>query len=1370
MKKAEKSKLTLFSEASGFQLLENLPQGIMVADQYSSTFVYTNAWIQQLLGYSAGELLGKTPAFIHPEDEMDRVMLSFQAMLMGEMQMVNNIRFKTKSGEIVTCDIKAQLLQAENATFVCGFFTLVNDADSKLQNTEEASLLQNRLNAAQEVGNMGFWTLYHDSNLLEWSDQTFKIFGYTPRTFQPTLASFFEIVDEADRGDVSQAFNDHLTTQLPYDIIHRVRALSGETRYVRERCVTSFDIEGEPIYSFGTVVDVTALEESRREAVKSLERLQEILTNSRSFYWELDAQGIFVSLSPNVEDILGYEASELYEHSALNYLSVHSMNIEKTAAFLKSPDQDEVVNRYIPAVRKDGNVIWLNASAKIRRKDDGSLLGFHGSATEITERKLAEDMLLASEAKFRTIAETTPGAIWLSDLDFKMYYVSPGITKMLGISQEDFLKQKRTDRYPPNALKKIEAYIQDLKGCLETGNWSEMDHVALEVEIKTINGQIKWVQIVATPMFGQAGAPTGFLGVVTDITDLMQREDMMSRLNRVLEEGGRLAKMGTWELDLETNSLSWGKITYELHEVPDDFEPALESAIEFYVPEFRELLSKHVTEISTKGGTYDIEVQIQTAKGNIKWVRTIGHADMQDGKCIRLWGVIQDMDEQKRKSLELALERTRLNNVIAATKVATWYWNVQTGETIFNERWAEMVGHELADFLPTSIQTWETLCHPDDLAIAEEKLDAYFTGKAALYETEFRMQHKDGHWVWIRDVGSVVEWTVDGKPLAMYGTHEDISAAVQARTDLQLAEEKYKIIAENNFNWEFWQGEDGNYIYHSPAVERITGYKVEELFSTEQVMQLIHPDDRKHYQEHHADVACGQMPGEISFRMVDKAGKVHYIEHVCQPIKNSKGESLGIRGTNIDVTERQEAQIALRKLLKAVEQSQASIVITNLVGEIEYVNPFFAELTGYTPEEAMGKNPRILSTGHTKPEEYQAMYTKLRKGETWQGEFLNRKKNGELYWEYATISPVRNEAGVIENYVAIKEDITERKLLGESLQASELKYRLIVEHTSDVIWVYNFTLKRFTYVSPSVFQLRGFTPEEALAQSIESTMGEEARKKYAAEVYQRILAFMNGEITEIEPMVVEIRQPHKAGHWIWAEVSIKIHKNEQGEVEAIGVSRDIQERKVAEELREKMQAELVQSEARFKSLFYDNASVMYLVDAHTGAFVDANHAALSFYGYSKEELLNKSITDVNRDLQNWKSRVSYLKSHGIGRFEFRHSLAHGELVDVELFSCLIKINGQTLIHEIVHDISDRNKYLNEVVRQNEVLKEIAWTQSHVVRAPLARIMGLMELIDTEQASIYSEPLLLQSLKNSARELDDLVHQITQKTLEIKPIN
>jgi PAS domain S-box-containing protein len=126
-----------------------------------------------------------------------------------------------------------------------------------------------------------------------------------------------------------------------------------------------------------------------------------------------------------------------------------------------------------------------------------------------------------------------------------------------------------------------------------------------------------------------------------------------------------------------------------------------------------------------------------------------------------------------------------------------------------------------------------------------------------------------------------------------------------------------------------------------------------------------------------------------------------------------------------------KAAAILRKLSRAVEQSPASIVITDTAGTIEYVNPMFTRLTGYTFEESVGKNPRFLKSGKTPPEEYVRLWSTIRSGGQWQGEFCNQKKNGELYWESVSISPVDNGAGVTSHYVAVKEDITDRKRMEE---------------------------------------------------------------------------------------------------------------------------------------------------------------------------------------------------------------------------------------------------------------------------------------------------------------------------------------------------
>lgn len=138
-----------------------------------------------------------------------------------------------------------------------------------------------------------------------------------------------------------------------------------------------------------------------------------------------------------------------------------------------------------------------------------------------------------------------------------------------------------------------------------------------------------------------------------------------------------------------------------------------------------------------------------------------------------------------------------------------------------------------------------------------------------------------------------------------------------------------------------------------------------------------------------------------------------------------------------DVTEQILAEEELRKLNRAVEQSPNTVMICNAKGEIEYVNPTFTKLTGYSVDEVIGRNPRFLKSGETPGREYKALWDTITEGKDWQGIFHNRKKNGELYWEATTISPVRNSDGEITHYLAIKEDLTDRKRLEQEAEDSE---------------------------------------------------------------------------------------------------------------------------------------------------------------------------------------------------------------------------------------------------------------------------------------------------------------------------------------------
>jgi PAS domain S-box-containing protein len=176
-----------------------------------------------------------------------------------------------------------------------------------------------------------------------------------------------------------------------------------------------------------------------------------------------------------------------------------------------------------------------------------------------------------------------------------------------------------------------------------------------------------------------------------------------------------------------------------------------------------------------------------------------------------------------------------------------------------------------------------------------------------------------------------------------------------------------------------------------------------------------------------------------------------------------------------DITERLLAQKQVRQLSHAVEQSPAAVVITDTRGHIEYVNRKFTEVTGYTLAEVLGKNPRLLKSGDMPPETYQALWRTIRAGGTWTGELHNRKKNGELHWEWASISPILDERGQPAHYLAVKEDRTERRRAETALRESEEKFRQITETINEVFWITEQPGDRMIYVSPAYEKIWGRT-------------------------------------------------------------------------------------------------------------------------------------------------------------------------------------------------------------------------------------------------------------------------------------------------------
>lgn len=261
------------------------------------------------------------------------------------------------------------------------------------------------------------------------------------------------------------------------------------------------------------------------------------------------------------------------------------------------------------------------------------------------------------------------------------------------------------------------------------------------------------------------------------------------------------------------------------------------------------------------------------------------------------------------------------------------------------------------------------------------------------------------------------------------GILEDITEKKKAEDALKESQARYKILTDLTIEGIIIH-DKGVVIDINPSAHKLTGYSL-DFIKGKNVLEFIHPDLRNLAMENMSNKISG--PYELKLMRKDNTAFIAEVEAKDVFIDGKELRVVAFR----DITDRKRIEEEILSLYTAVKQSPSSIVITDTNGIIEYVNPKFTEVTGYTFEEAVGQNPNILKSEHTESEDYRELWETIVKGETWRGEFLNKKKDGTLYWELASISPIIDEKGKTIKYLAVKEDITDRKNTESALIDSE---------------------------------------------------------------------------------------------------------------------------------------------------------------------------------------------------------------------------------------------------------------------------------------------------------------------------------------------
>jgi two-component system cell cycle sensor histidine kinase/response regulator CckA len=404
-----------------------------------------------------------------------------------------------------------------------------------------------------------------------------------------------------------------------------------------------------------------------------------------------------------------------------------------------------------------------------------------------------------------------------------------------------------------------------------------------------------------------------------------------------------------------------------------------------------------------------------------------------DGTVSKM-AMIQDVTERKLSEMALRDSEERFRSTFEQAAVGICHVAPDGRFIRVNQKLCDILGYTSADLLS---RTFQEITHPDDLEADLSYVKQILQGRIQSYSMEKRYIRNDGSHLWASLTVSPAR-EPDGSPKYFISVVEDISYRKEAEEAVRESEAQYRSLVEFSPDGVFVQVRERIEFANSAMAKMIGADSPEDLKGV-LVLNLVHPDYRKAIQERICtNLEQGKSVPLLEQKLVRVDGSVFDAEAVGAPItyRGRKARQVLVR----DISERKRAEDELLRLFAAVENAGETIVVTDSDGSIIYVNPTFEEITGYSRQEALGRSPRILKSGKHDRSFYRRMWETLVSGQVWRGRFTNRRKDGTLFEETATISPIMDTSGQIVNYVAVKRDVTNEVILQKQLlQAQKME-------------------------------------------------------------------------------------------------------------------------------------------------------------------------------------------------------------------------------------------------------------------------------------------------------------------------------------------
>jgi PAS domain S-box-containing protein len=1057
-----------------------------------------------------------------------------------------------------------------------------------------------------------------------------------------TEASIFVVVDPATVPDFRAYFragaNDVFLSTEPEEIASALLHLLSKEQVTRK----SGDISGIKIQHTPNTFDDSI-------PVNQEMMLRWLVNSSEEYMLLLNPEGIVLMVNAFAAERLGKTIEEMLGRSVFPLLPDEL--VETRRRMLQEVIETGEQLRFED--RRAGVWIQHHLQPVIERNEVVAVAVY---AIDVNEQRSAREALAESELRLRLALDASQLGLYDLNVVTGEAKVNRRYAEMMGYEPDDFVETNDAwiERlHPDDRLPVTSAYMDYVSGASK--------EYVVEFRQKHKDGHWMWVLSLGKIMErGADGKPLRMLGTHLDITEKKNNEIRIERelgLRKLLFDVSNdgIVLIDTLHMVVEANSRFCDMLGYSEEELRGmktwEFdsnmdEQAIRSGFAPGMPINERFESIHRRK---NGSTYHVEVSAKDFIWNDQWFvlcvcrdiserklaeaairQKINELELSRSEALKLASSLSEeiLDHQEAKAVLLKREE-QIQQIFDHTPIGLLSFDEKGVITACNDQFVQIIGSSrelLVGLNMTQLPDQNVVGLINDALKGKEgSYTGSYSSMTANKQTDVRLKFSPilNHGIVKGGVGIV----------------EDISAEVaSARRRIELEQRFAKSFYSSPVAMAITLKSTGEFVDVNDAYIRLTGYDREQVMG-----QTV--------------TGLGIVEEEGRNRLVNTLDKLGYInqEEVLLKMRNNEqrvilisfeiyelsGES-HLLSTLIDITERKQYEAELTKLTRAVEQSPVSIVITDLEGTIEYVNPKVVETTGYLPGELIGKNPRVFSSGELTQEEYMNMYKTISQGQTWQGEFHNRKKNGELYWESATISPVINDEGEMTHYIAVKEDITNSKRLQQELMESEQLYKSMFMGSPVPMWIYDLETLRFVEVNNQALYDYGYTKEEFGNMTIADIRPPEDKEHLIQDIRSN---------TDTSQGPSLWRHLKKDGSQIDVEISSHALPATDGKKQRMVMAYNVTDRQKAKIELEKAKA-LAEASDRLKTAFLNNISheVRTPLNGILGAVNIINEPDLSRDDMAEMlEIINESTERLIRTITDYMD-ISLINS---GNLEYR---------------------------------------------------------------------------------------------------------------------